>query len=223
MLAFTFQIDSTRYSTRKELLIKEVRDIRTAYLRAGLIPEPYNSNTKRYLTEYVDLRAQVVNDQSKLTDAISRSQGILDSMWQYTEALAAQDRSSEVYALYTTAINDMVDTYNERITMILVYRIPSAVMIVLTIIVVLSMLILGYQFGVSGKKIYVLSFLLALLFSVVMFLIFALDRPETGLIKIRQTPLFDLQKQLHEKQKKVRININQAPKDRIELAVNYST
>ena len=57
MLAFTFQIASTRYSTRKELLIKEVRDIRTAYLRAGLIPEPYNSNTKRYLTEYVDLRA----------------------------------------------------------------------------------------------------------------------------------------------------------------------
>ena len=201
MLAFTFQIASNRYSTRRELLIEEVKDIRTAYLRAGLIPEPYNTNTKKYLIEYVDLRAGIAKDQSKLTQALSRSEVILDSMWKYTEVLAAQDRSSEVYALYTTAINDMVDTYNERINMILVYRIPWVVMVALTIIVVLTMLILGYQFGVSGKKIYFLSFLLAFLFSVVMFLIFALDRPETGIIKIKQNPLFDLQKQLHENNK----------------------
>src|SRR5688572_29641809 len=45
MLAFTFQIAANRYSDRKEMLIEEVTDIRTAYLRAGLIPEPYNTKT----------------------------------------------------------------------------------------------------------------------------------------------------------------------------------
>jgi hypothetical protein len=33
-----------------------------------------------------------------------------------------------------------------------------------------------------------------------MFLITALDRPETGLVKINQKPLFTLQDQLHDKQ-----------------------
>ena len=200
MLAFTFQIAANRYMARKELLYQEVQDIRTAYLRAGLIPEPYNSNTKKHLTEYVDLRVNLSRDRSKLDLAISRSALILDSLWAYTEALALQDRSSEVYALYTTAINDLIDAYHQRITMVFVYRIPSAVLWTLFIMVIFSMLVLGYQFGVSGKGSIKLNLLLAIIFSVVMFLTFLLDRPETGLVQINQKPMITLQEQLHKKQ-----------------------
>jgi ABC-type multidrug transport system fused ATPase/permease subunit len=200
MLAFTFQIATNRWDSRRALLYEEVQGIRTAYLRAGLIPEPYRSNTKKNLVDYIDLRVDVANDQSKVADALSGSQLILDSLWGYTEALAAVDRSSEVYALYTSSINDIVDAYNKRITVALVYRIPVAVLWFLFIIMFLSMLILGYQFGVSGKGSLVLNLLLALVFSVVMFLIFALDRPEIGLIKLRQAPLLTLQQELHAKQ-----------------------
>jgi hypothetical protein len=200
MLAFTFQIAANRFDARKQLLNEEVKNIRTAYLRAGLIPEPYNSNTKKYLADYIDLRVGVSNDPSKLNISISRSQVILDSLWKYTEALARQDRSSEVYALYTTAINDLVDVYNQRIIMVFVYRIPAAIMWTLSIVVILSMLVLGYQFGVSGKGSLGLNLLLAVLFAVVMFLIFILDRPETGLVKVNQKPMISLQQQLHEKQ-----------------------
>jgi hypothetical protein len=203
LLAFAFQIAVNRYDSRKELLYEEVQNIRTAYLRAGLIPEPYGPDTKKHLVEYVDLRVELAKDQSKLDQALSRSQLILDSLWSYTEALAAIDRSSEVYSLYTTSINDIVDAYNKRITMALVYRIPSAILLVLTIIVILSMIILGYQFGISGKGILGLNLLLAVLFAIVMFLIFALDRPETGVVKLRQQPMLALQQQLHEKQLKV--------------------
>ena len=41
---------------------------------------------------------------------------------------------------------------------------------------------------------------MAIVFAVVMFLITALDRPEIGLAKINQKPLFTLQTQLHMKQ-----------------------
>src|SRR4030095_5610502 len=51
MLAITFQIAANRYNTRKQLLLKEVTNIRTGYLRAGLIPEPYSSSTKKFLVE----------------------------------------------------------------------------------------------------------------------------------------------------------------------------
>jgi hypothetical protein len=198
MLAFTFQIAANRYDARKELLIEEVAKIRTGYLRAGLIPEPYCSNTRMKLEEYVDLRVELAHDLSKLGLALSRSEIILDSLWKYTEALARLDRSSEVYALYTTAVNEIVDAYNERITMVFVYRIPVAVLVVLFIIGFLSMLILGYQFGVSEKGSFKLNLLLATIFTVVMFLILALDRPETGLAPVDQKPLMVLQQQIQE-------------------------
>ena len=199
MLAITFQIAANRYDTRKQLLLEEVTNIRTGYLRAGLIPEPYRSGTKKYLIEYVDLRVDFANDLSKMNLALSRSQQILDSLWKYTETLAEQDRSSEVYALYTTSVNDMIDSYNQRIAVGLQYRIPPAVLFVLFVISFVSMLLLGYQFGISGKGNLKLIILLSVIFAIVMFLILALDQPEKGLATINQKPMVTLQQQLHSK------------------------
>ena len=200
MLAFTFQIAANRYDARKTSLLTEVKDTRTTYLRAGLIPEPYRSQSKKYLVEYVNLRVEIVKDYSRVDIAMSKSQQILDSLWKYAEDLAAVDRSSEAYALYTTSINDMVDAYNERVTMVLVYRIPSVVMWVLAINMFLSMLVLGYQFGVSGKSNFKINLVLAFLFSLVILLIFVLDRPDRGFVQINQTPLLTLQKEMQNKQ-----------------------
>jgi len=199
LLAFTFQIAAGRYNDRKELLLEEVTQIRTAYLRAGLIPEPFRSNTKKLLVEYVDLRVELANNPVKLGQLIPRSQQILDSFWNYAEVLAELDRSSEVYALYTTSINDLIDLQNQRITMTFEYRIPSAILWILFLIAIFSMFAMGFQFGLSGKGNFSISFILAVIFALVMFLIFVLDRPETGLAKLNQKPMLTLQKQLHEK------------------------
>jgi ABC-type multidrug transport system fused ATPase/permease subunit len=200
MLAFTFQIASGRYNDRKELLLEDVTQIRTAYLRAGLIPEPFRSNTKKLLVEYVDLRVEVANNPVNLGQLISRSQQILDIFWNYAETLAEQDRSSEVYALYTTSINDLIDLQNKRITMTFEYRIPAAILWILFVIAFFSMFAMGFQFGLSGKGNFSISLILAVIFALVMFLIFVLDRPETGLAKLNQKPMLTLQKQLQVKQ-----------------------
>ena len=199
MLAITFQITANRYDARKELLLEEVTNIRSTFLRAGLIPEPYRSSTKKFLAEYVDMRVDFAKDIRKLEPGLARSQQILDSLWKYTEALAEQDRSSEVYALYTTSVNDMIDTYNQRIAVGLQYRIPNAVLFVLFLISFISMFVLGYQFGISGKGNLRLIILLSVIFAIVMFLILALDHPEKGLGTVNQAPMFSLQQQLRGK------------------------
>ena len=197
MLAFTFQIAANRYDSRKQLLLDEVTNIRTTYLRAELIPEPFSSETQRLLIEYVDLRVNLAHNFSKLDSLTFRSQQILDRLWNFTVSLAEQDRSSEVYALFTTSVNDLVDNYNQRITMTFEYRIPPMILWILFIIAFVCMLILGYHFGISGKGSFRINLLLALIFAVVMLLILALDRPETGLAKLNQKPMLTLQKQLH--------------------------
>jgi hypothetical protein len=200
VLAFTFQIAANHYDSRKSMLLEEVTNIRTAYLRAGLIDEPICSNTKRLLVDYVDKRVDLTRDFSNLGMVLSRSQQILDTLWSYAEILARRDRSSEVYSLYISSVNDLVDNYNQRVTVALEYRIPVAVFYVLYVSLFFSMFVLGYQFGISGKGSFRINILMAIIFAVVMVLITALDRPETGLAKINQKPMITLQNQLHGKQ-----------------------
>jgi hypothetical protein len=101
MLAFTFQIAANRYDARKGLLLEEVTNIRTTYLRAGLISEPFRSETRKMLTEYVSLRIELAEDKTKLDYTLSRSQQILDTLWKFSETLSELDRNSEMYALFT--------------------------------------------------------------------------------------------------------------------------
>ena len=199
ILAFTFQIVTNRYDQRKALLLDEVTHIRTTYLRAGLLQEPFSSDTRKLLVEYVDLRIELANDNSKLDFALKRSQEILDKCWNYCETLAEQDRSSEVYSLFTSSVNDLVDDFNQRITVTLEYRIPLVILSTLLIITFFTMLTLGYHFGISGKGGIMINLILALIFSMVFFLIIVLDRPETGLAKLNQKPMITLQNQLHGK------------------------
>jgi ABC-type multidrug transport system fused ATPase/permease subunit len=198
LLAFTFQIAVNRYSDRKEMLINEVTIIRTAYLRSGLVPEPFRSETRKYLIEYTDLRVALAKDISKLDRTMSRSEQILDTLWNYSERIAEQDRSSEAYSLYISSVNDLIDKYNQRITISLEYRIPESVLYTLCIITFLSMFTLGYQIGLSGKTSSKLSVLLGVIFAFIIFLILALDRPELGLTRLNQKPILKLQQQLHE-------------------------
>lgn len=199
MLAFTFQIVDNRYSARKELLLDEVTTIRTSFLQSGLVPEPYRTSSRNLLVDYTSLRVSLINDIStaNVEKARVRSQAILDSLWSYTEALAAQDRSSEAYSLYTTSINDLVEIYNKRITYTFEYRIPIAILWVLFIVTIFSMLLLGFQFGIAGKKNNVAAVFISAIFASVMFLILALDRPETGLIRLNQAPIMALYKELN--------------------------
>ncbi|KFF02900.1 bestrophin-like domain [Flavobacterium reichenbachii] len=199
MLAFTFQIVDNRYNNRKELLLEEVTIIRTAYLQSGLIPEPYRSDSRKSLIKYTDLRITFAKEgtMSQLQNLKQQSQSILNTLWKYSETLAQQDRSSEAYSLYTTSVNNLVENYNKRITFTFEYRIPLAILWVLFIITLFSMSLLGYQFGISGRKNNVLAVFISIIFSSVMFLILALDRPETGIMTLNQAPIITLHKQLH--------------------------
>ena len=198
LLAFTFQIAVNRYTDRKEMLINEVTIIRTAYLRSGLVPEPFRSDTRRYLIEYTDLRVELAKDISKLDKTMFRTEQILDTLWNYSERIAEQDRSSEAYSLYISSVSDLVEKYNQRITISLEYRIPESVLFTLCVITFLSMFTLGYQIGLSGRASFRLSILLGVIFAIIIFLILALDRPELGLTRLNQKPMLKLQQQLHE-------------------------
>ena len=199
LLAFTFQMVDTRYSARKELLLKESCQIRTTYLRTGIIGDSLEKPCKKILKEYVDIRLEAFTQPSWVNHLIVRSQEILDELWLCAEYLNKLDRSSEAYALFTSSVNDLTDTFHERVAVTLNYRIPETILWVLSIITFFSMLLLGYQFGISGKFNFMLNLFMAITFASVMWLIMILDRPESGIARLNQQPLIDLQAEFSRK------------------------
>ena len=196
MLAFTFQLTASRFDTRKELVMNQVVAMRTTWLRAGLLKDSNRIAVRNIMKEYVDLHATLATGPVSV-EAFSRRAGQLhDSLWMQAEALAREDRSSEVYALFTSSVNELIDLYKRRAVISLHYRIPEIILTILYFISFFSMFILGFQFGITGKGNLPIALVLAINFAAVMWLIFALDDPTLRILTVNHQQVFELQREI---------------------------
>ena len=91
------------------------------------------------------------------------------------------------------SINDVIDMHEKRVTAALRNRIPSSVWIALIAITVLTMITMGMQVGLTGKRRSVAVIPLSLAFAVLVTLVVDVNRPQRGLITVGQQSLVDLQ------------------------------
>lgn len=196
IMAFTFQIASSRFDARKKLLLDEVTAIRTANLRAGLLPESYKIKSKTLLLEYITLQTDLSNNISNLEKSVNRSNVILDSLWKDAEQFAVSKEYLGFHNLYITAINSLIDIHHQRLTVVFEYRIPTFIKLILGSIILCAMFSLGVLFGISGKNYFRVTVIYGLIFSLVILLILILDHPELGLTNVNQQPILSLQIQM---------------------------
>jgi hypothetical protein len=86
--------------------------------------------------------------------------------------------------------------HTERVTVGLQHRISPVIWTALYFTAALSMVAVGYQFGLSGARNVPMSVLLALTFSAVILLIADLDRATEGTLQVSLQPMLDLHKSL---------------------------
>ena len=200
MLAFSFSITAQVFQSRRQLLLDEVNAIGTAYLRAGLLSEPHGSEIRNLLRQYVDLRVSLVNvsrlqNPEKFKKAFSDSETLQDKMWSHAVAISQADRHSPIDALFIDSLNNMIDLQTSRITTAS-YRLPRIIWHAIYFITGISMFMVGYQIGLSGKSNLKVGILLALTFSAVLYLMVDLDRATEGHIRLSQKPMIELQQKL---------------------------
>ena len=196
MLAFTFGVTTNRFDTRKQLLLDEGKALGTAALRADLLPEPHGTECGRLLGEYVDARVLGTSDISRLSESLKASERIQAELWSHAVALARADMNPDIGALFVESINSLVEIHRSRTTVALQYRIPPVVWQILLLLTFLSMVAVGYQFGIAGRYSAAEILILALSFSLVVTLIADLDRATSGIVKVNQQPMVDLQQRL---------------------------
>ena len=194
MLAFTFGFASSRYQDRRQLVLTEANAINTAYLRTAMIPEPMRTEAQRQLREYVDVRLEGVQP-GKLEQAMVKSQQLQQALWSTAVAAVEKERAVTT-SLFAQSLNQVIELHGQRVQVGLRSRVPGVIWIVLYLLVVLTMLMMGYQTGLAGKRRSLAVIALILGFSSVLFLIVDLDRPGQGLLFTSQEALVDVRKSM---------------------------
>ncbi len=202
ILAFTFGVTTNKFDSRKELLLEEVTAIETLHLRAGLIPEPHRSEVRILVKKYVNLRLDLAQHPTHVREAIQESEAIQKQLWKHAEALPNMDlKHSDVVSLFTEALNHVIELQTKRITVSTIHQLPGALWVSLYLITFLSMMGIGYLFGMAHKANWILLSFLSLAFSVVIILIADLDNSNTskqGIIQVNTQPMIELGRRINQ-------------------------
>jgi hypothetical protein len=196
MLAFTFNGAAGRHEGRKALVVDEANAIDKAWLRAGLLSEPYRSDIRALLRNYVDLRVEGAAGRIDLGEGIRQSEALQQRMWALAEEVAKKDTASRTTGLFIQSLNDVIDLHLKRVTLGIHNRIPVTIWAALYLLMTLGMGMMGFQVGTSGARSIGMELALALAFSVVLFVMTDLDRPQEGLIRVSQQAMEELQARL---------------------------
>ena len=191
ILAFTFGLASSQFESRRQVIVNEANAIGTAYLRAGLLAEPFSTASKLLLREYVDVRERDI-DQRRLADALADSDRIHGLLWEQVEAATIADPKPVPTGLFVTAINEVIDQHSVRRLAGLNARVPGIVWLVLLGLTTVSMGAVGYIIGIGERSRSWASFGLAIAFSAVLHLVADIDRPSEGSLTSQRWAMRDL-------------------------------
>lgn len=191
LLAFTFGIAASKFDERRGLIINEANAIGTTYLRAGYLADPYQTQMRNLLKEYVSAHLDV-SKPGMLTQGLKKAEELQDQMWLQAVAVAERNQNSVVVGLFIQSLNDLIDLYAKRVNVGLRFRIPITIWGLLYSVAILAVGSLGYQFGLTHTRYWGITLFLILTFSCVILLIADLDRTQEGFIRLSQRPLIDL-------------------------------
>ena len=202
MLGFTFSFTESRYGNRKELVIEQANAISSCYLRSNLIPEKQKTAVRQYLREYLKilLRENLIEtdpDKHRNNKAgkipFTRLDELHALMWQQASTLKKEDMDSELRTFFLDSLNDVINIYQERKTVSLIFRIPDVLWSSLILLSLLGTFVVGYQTGTFGTRRIISIHLMAAAFALVIAMIADMDSTGPNRFKISQQPLIEVQ------------------------------
>ena len=202
LLAFSFSGASSRFDTRRQLIVEETNDIGTAYLRLDLLPADLQPALRESFRRYLDARIDTFRklpDIAAAKESLARANELQTQIWR--QAVAATQATGAPPAapfLLLPALNVMIDITTTQ-TMATQMHPPTVVFVMLFGLALAASLLAGY--GMIGSKLrswfHMLGF--ALVMAVAVYVILDLEYPRLGLIRVDafDQALVDLRKSMN--------------------------
>jgi hypothetical protein len=197
LIGFTFSMALTLFEARRQAVLDEANAIRAIALRARLLPEPYASEVRKLLREYIQRRIDVLRDpqdQVSIEAATRRSDDLQAQLWQQAVEINATDPRVNI-VLFVQPLNQAIDLQETRLFAAR-NRVPGALFLLLYAVAVVAVGFSGFAVGLEGKQGPIPAAILGALVASVIGLIADIDRPRSAFITISQQPIFDVQASL---------------------------
>ena len=131
---------------------------------------------------------------SEVRPLVARSEGIQDSLWKESAALA--DRPSPGLVGFVQSLSELTDLQMKRVRAAVWNRIPPTILMTLYGIAFLALSAMGYGAGLAESRTAVPSLLLILVFSAIIVLIVDLERPRQELFQVSHAPMADVARRI---------------------------
>jgi len=205
MLAFSFAISQSHFEVRVQSMVEEARLARNAFLQAGFLREPYRLEARQILRQYIEDRIRVdtlarEHKAEEIFALVEKSEQMQAKLWQLAVASQSKGRqpgrATPEREPFMGLVTGLIDIHAARLQAAVMNRISSVIWAALYLTSVMSMLIMGFQAGLTGRRSPVATYTLAVAFSVVMMLITDLDRPLMSLFKVDNQVMVRLLEQM---------------------------
>jgi hypothetical protein len=151
LIAFTSGMAASRFEIRRGLVLDEANAIRTAYLRAALIPEPHRTAIRTLLRDYGALYVADWYDHNiSHTTPLARSEELQGRLWAQAVAVAEKN-PTPITGLVVQSLNEVIELHTKRVTLGMRNRIPTPIWGALYFSVILAMVGVGYHTGLTSK------------------------------------------------------------------------
>jgi hypothetical protein len=197
ILAFGLTLAIGRYDTRRAAVVDDANTIGTTYLRAQTLAEPVRTRSLELLRQYTDASltlSHAVPTTGRFGDVVARQDALQRLLWGLAgDALRGAPRDSAP-RLYVETLNEMIDQQTVRIAA-LNNRIPSAVLVLEVFGAAFAFGLLALYTAMHGRGAPTVV-LAGALVTVLLLIIFDLDRPTRGLITVPDSPLVALRAEM---------------------------
>jgi hypothetical protein len=193
MLAFTFSITASRFSERKNLVAQQAIELGTCYLRTGLIPEKQSTATRKLLGDYTELLIASATSPD-IQKNITKLEGYHKLIWDQAISLQHENMDPQLRAMYIQSVNQVVDIFEKRKTVVVVFRIPGALWFALILLYVLAMFVVGAGYNARKDHRNTRLYIITASFSIIVLLIAEMDSlTKATSFRVSQQPLKDVQ------------------------------
>lgn len=203
MLAFSFAVAQQHFEARTNAYLLEITAIDAAFRGASLLEENRAAEARTLLRQFVQLRrdtsdAEDRDELEEVIELIRDAERLHDKLWLVADRSMQSPGDSVDDSIFTRAILEMIRANDERVQHTMFNRISPVIWLTLMAMCLLSMVVMGYQAGLTGKRSILATWILAITFAAVLALVTDLDRPQNRLFKMDQSLMNELQNRINQ-------------------------
>jgi hypothetical protein len=188
LLGFTFSAAAARFDSRKQLVVKQVNALSTAWQRTLMLPTGPREQVRAGLQRYVDALLAVYANPTKSATALAARRQVAieqDAIWEQSVTTCMENSNKPICVQLLPALNEVFDVVDtERLERMI--HIPTVIFVMLGITALAASLFAGNGLAKSDTRNWIYTIGIAATISVTTYVIVELEYPRLGLIRVDQ-------------------------------------